>query len=381
LVTVEAATTLIGVSRGIKQVIAEAQAVAPTNTKILITGESGVGKEVLARLIYDLSLRRSNPMITINCAGLPETLLESELFGHVRGSFTDAHRDKKGLLELAHTGTILLDEVGEMTLHMQRMFLRFLETGEIQRVGSERRQTIVDVRVIAATNRDLVEQVRLKEFREDLYYRLNIVHLVIPPLRERRDDIPLLFEHFLAAMSREHAIPQPDVTPEAKAAIENYDWPGNVRELRNVVERVLLQTRGRALAVGDLPFTRNRVELTASGRVAQNTPEAIAAACTRRIAAGESFWTVVYEPFMLRDMTRETVRLVVQSGLEQTKGSYRLVAELFNLPSQDYKRFLNFLQKYDCHMPFQRFRVASSGSTPTPGSKRPIGHERSAAAG
>src|SRR5688572_16686888 len=176
----------------------ELDRLARSDAKVLITGESGVGKEVVAREIHNRSARSTRPFVPVNCAGLPETLLESELFGHVKGSFTGAYRDKPGKLETAHLGTIFLDEVGEMTLRMQGLLLRFLETGELQKVGEESGGRHVNVRVIAATNRDLREMIRLGAFREDLFYRLNVVHIIVPPLRERREDIPLLISHFLA---------------------------------------------------------------------------------------------------------------------------------------------------------------------------------------
>jgi transcriptional regulator with GAF, ATPase, and Fis domain len=317
---------------------------------------------VLVRRIHRRSRRASAPMVTINCAGVPESLLESELFGHVRGSFTGAERDRAGFLEMAHCGTILLDEVGEMSLRMQRALLRFLENGEIQRVGSDKPQTVVDVRVLAATNRDLLEEVRKKEFREDLYYRLNIVHLVVPPLRQRREDIRLLVDHFIADMSRHHRLPVCHFTPEALAAIDAYDWPGNIRELRNVIERLVLTRGGTVVTPSELGLNVRRSGASGVATAAElaKTPEGVAETCYRRLISGrESFWDVVYEPFMLRDLTRETVRGIVTRGLEQTKGNYRLVAELFNLPSSDYKRFLSFLQKYDCQMPFQKFRMAA----------------------
>jgi transcriptional regulator with PAS, ATPase and Fis domain len=181
---------LLGNSPSIRELREEVEYAARSDAKILITGESGVGKEILARLIHRRSNRARAALVTINCAGLPDSLLESELFGHVRGSFTGAYRDKAGLLELAHNGTIFMDEVGETSLRMQALLLRFLESGEIQRVGSDRAQARVNVRVIAATNRNLVERIATKEFREDLYYRLNVIHLTVPALRDRREDIP-----------------------------------------------------------------------------------------------------------------------------------------------------------------------------------------------
>ena len=177
--------------RGIEE---EVDCAARSNAKVLLTGESGVGKEVVARLIHQRSARAHSPLVTINCAGVPDTLLESELFGHMRGSFTDAHRDRKGWLEQAHFGTVFMDEIGEMSLRMQALLLRFLENGEIQRVGSDRTKAVVDVRVIAATNRNLLARVADKSFREDLYYRLNVIHIPIPPLRDQARRHPALVQ-------------------------------------------------------------------------------------------------------------------------------------------------------------------------------------------
>jgi len=339
--------------------IEEAQYAAPSDSKVLITGESGVGKEVLAQMIHQRSTRSRHPLITINCAGVPETLLESELFGHTRGSFTDAHRDKRGLLETADRGTVLLDEVGEMSMRMQSMLLRFLECGEIQRIGSEGHHATVDVRIIAATNRDLFERTQQKEFREDLYYRLNVVHLVMPPLRARREDIQLLFEHFLRVMGEHYRLPICQVSEEAIELLESYHWPGNIRELKNAAERVAVRYPGQLLTARELPAqiaVRRSVTKMTVGAVS-TAPSIVDVLYERMTCNGESFWTVVFAPFMSRDLTRETVRAIVRRGLECTKGNYRLIAPLFNFPPSDYKRFLNFLQKHDCHVPFQHFRL------------------------
>src|SRR5574339_1028919 len=195
---------LIGASAVMAELAAEVERVARSDAKVLITGESGTGKEVVARAICAASPRADASFVPVNCAGIPETLLESELFGHVKGSFTGAYRDKPGKLELADNGTIFLDEIGEMTLRMQGLLLRFLETGEIQKVGAERTGRHLNVRVIAATNRDLRDMVKQGSFREDLFYRLNVIHIVVPPLRERRADIPLLVETFLARFAAEN---------------------------------------------------------------------------------------------------------------------------------------------------------------------------------
>src|ERR1700742_4715705 len=188
---------LIGSSAAILELKAEGERVARSDAKVLITGESGVGKEIVARAIGALSLRANAPFVPVNCAGIPETLLESELFGHLKGSFTGAYRDKPGKLEMASNGTIFLDEIGEMTLRMQGLLLRFLETGEIQKVGAERVAMAPNVRVLAATNRNLRDLIAHGQFREDLFYRINVIHLMVPPLRERREDIPLLIDRFL----------------------------------------------------------------------------------------------------------------------------------------------------------------------------------------
>ncbi len=187
---------LIGRSQALKVVHQEIEYASRSDAKVLITGASGVGKEVVAHLIHTRSRRRHAPMLTINCAAMPDTLLESELFGHARGSFTDAYRDKRGLFEAANGGTVFLDEVGEMSLRMQALLLRFLETGEIQRVGDERQRANANVRVVAATNRRLPERIQSGDFREDLYYRLNVIHITNPPLRETRDDVTPLLDHF-----------------------------------------------------------------------------------------------------------------------------------------------------------------------------------------
>src|SRR5262245_61590101 len=230
---------LIGDSPDIRQLRSEIEIVACSDAKVLITGESGVGKEVVARAIHEASARRNGPFVAINCAGIPETLLESEMFGHARGSFTGAYRDKAGKLETAARGTVFLDEIGEMSLRMQVMFLRFLETGEIQKVGAERNGVSPNVRIISATNRVLLEHIINGHFRKDLFFRLNVVHLIVPPLRDRPVDIPLLVEHFLRRFGANIA-PRPTglgvsglgtrvraLTPEAVAVLSAYSWPGN----------------------------------------------------------------------------------------------------------------------------------------------------------
>jgi DNA-binding NtrC family response regulator len=345
---------LVGTSAALNRVLEDVEYAAATEAKVLITGESGVGKEIVARLLHARSRRAQAEFVTLNCAGVPESLLESELFGHVRGSFTGAYRDRTGLLELAGGGTLFMDEVGEMSLRMQALLLRFLETGEIQRVGADGRHRSTDVRLITATNRNLIEQIRANAFREDLYYRLNVIHIVIPPLRDRREDVPLLVRHYLARFAEDHNRPLPELLPEAMEALTLYDWPGNVRELRNVVERLVIRGRDRAIALTDLPGEVTR-STAAPERGIQEISSA-AALYDRIVFGGESFWDLVYEPFMQRDLTREHVREVIAKGLQETRGSYTHVVRLFHVDPGDYKRFLNFLHKHGCHMPVKRFR-------------------------
>ncbi len=226
--------------------------VAPMRATVLILGESGVGKELVARAIHLNSRRREHPFIALNCAAMPASLIESELFGHEKGSFTGAHSRARGKFEIAHRGTLFLDEISEMAPPTQAKLLRVLEEREFMRVGGDH-SIRVDVRVIAATNADLEGAVTRGLFRQDLYYRLKVVTIHVPPLRERRWDIPVLVETFLDELSRANAVPRKAVSPEALAALEAYQWPGNVRELKNVIESVLVSTLGELIRREDLP--------------------------------------------------------------------------------------------------------------------------------
>src|SRR5258708_2682208 len=235
------AISLLGESPAIVTLGREIEEAARTNAKVLILGETGVGKEVAARLIHRNSARQSRALVALNCSGIPETLLESELFGHMRGSFTGAYRDKPGVIRQAEGGSLFLDELGEMSLRMQAVLLRFTETGEVQPVGADRPAGRADVRLITATNRDLRAQIADGKFREDLYYRLNVIQLRIPPLRERATDVPLLLRYFLQQASEAHKMPCPVLSADAQAALQEYPWPGNVRELKNITERLVVR--------------------------------------------------------------------------------------------------------------------------------------------
>jgi two-component system response regulator HydG len=354
-------TRLIGASAAIKQIEEDARWAARSDAKVLLTGESGVGKEVVAQLIHEQSMRSRHPLVTINCAGIPETLLASELFGHARGSFTGAHRDKPGRLEQAHAGTVFMDEVGEMSLQMQAMLLRFLENGEIQRVGSEHRPTRVNVRVITATNRVLLDRVATKDFREDLYYRLNVIHIEIPPLRARRDDVPVLVDHFVRHFAAIHGVPAPRITEAAQARLLAYDWPGNVRELKNIAERLVVRWRSGEIAPADLPAEFHPQRPRAAAVDEAPVTQSIAESLFDRMTQGqESFWSAVHTPFMARDITREDLRGLVRGGMIATRGNYRAMVQLFNMPVTDYKRFLTFLRKHQAHLPVHEFRVPST---------------------
>jgi DNA-binding NtrC family response regulator len=346
---------LIGRSPVIAALQQEIERVARSDAKVLITGESGVGKDIVARAIHARGPRATNVFAPVNCAGLPETLLESELFGHVKGSFTGAYRDKKGLLETAHLGTVFLDEVGEMTPRMQGVLLRFLETGELQKVGAEGISRTVNVRVIAATNRDLVDRVKQGAFREDLFYRLNVIHIVVPSLRDRPEDIPLLLNHFLGPLAARHRSSITSVAADAVKALTKYAWPGNVRELENVIERLVVTVQGTTIESDHLA-PEIRAQDIAPRPMRERRRTVADDLCTRMFGHQESFWTTVYPSFMDREITRANVREIVQRGLEEARGQYKIVVRLFNMAPQDYKRFLNFLQKHDCNVPFQDYR-------------------------
>ncbi len=247
---------IIGSGKAMQEVYRLTRQVARSNASVLLLGETGTGKELIAKAVHQLSLRGTGPFVRVNCGGLVESLLESELFGHVRGSFTGAVANRTGRFEAAHTGTIFLDEINSTTPKLQVKLLRVLQEREFERVGDT--QTIrVDVRVIAASNRDLQELVDKEEFREDLYYRLNVVPIHLPPLRQRREDIPELVGHFLDVLQRrERPLRGPRREPKAMEALQDYHWPGNVRELQNVIERAVVMATGDELTCDLLPPAR-----------------------------------------------------------------------------------------------------------------------------
>jgi transcriptional regulator with PAS, ATPase and Fis domain len=352
---------IIAASPAMRRVLVLAERIAGGRSKVLITGESGVGKDVVARFIHARSSRAAERFVAFNCASLSETLLESELFGHVKGSFTGAFRNKIGKLQLAHRGTVFLDEIGEMSLRMQALLLRFLENGEIQPVGSDAPPIRVDVRVLSATNRDLGELVGKGEFREDLFYRIKVAHINVPPLRERREDIRPLVEHVLADRGMSMTLSE-----EAMARLEQYHWPGNVRELQNVVEQMIaVSPPDNRLGLDELPAT----VVVSRGRHVYERRERrrrVSDDLYDELVSGRyRFWHDVHALFTRRDITRADLRQLIRLGLA-TAGSYRGLLGLFGMDQKDYKRLMNFLAAHECRVDYREFcRERMETSAPT----------------
>ncbi len=268
---IEHQQTLVGESPAMMLLREQISTAAPTNGRVLVLGENGTGKELVARNIHALSHRRQGPFIEVNCAAIPEELIESELFGHVRGAFTGAIADRRGRFEAAHGGTIFLDEIGDMSLKTQAKVLRVLQEQVMEPVGGTRRIR-VDVRVVAATNKDLLSEIQAGRFREDLYFRLNVVPITVAPLRDRVPDIPLLASHFMATLAREYGRKEKVFDADALAALQSYSWPGNVRELRNVIERLMIMVPGGRVTVADLPLVPVVARALPDAQLAPLTP-------------------------------------------------------------------------------------------------------------
>jgi len=296
--------------------------VAASDSTVLLRGESGVGKEVVAQAIHARSPRAESPFLEINCTALPETLLESELFGHERGAFTDARERKQGLLELADRGTVLLDEIGDLPPGAQAKLLRFLETRTFKRVGGVR-DIKVDVRIVASTNKDLEAAVRDSSFRRDLFYRLNVVPIVIPPLRDRAEDVPPLADYFVGKLTAALRRPARQISKEAMAMLERYAWPGNVRELKNVIERAMILEEGAEILTAHLPD-----ELKPGGRVLDLEPG------LKLPAAGIN----------LEELEKDLIR----QALDRTQGNKTRAAELLGL-TRDTLRYR--IEKYGFAVP------------------------------
>ena len=319
---------IIGVSAAMTKLKQTIRTVASTQSTVLIYGESGTGKELVARAVHICSPRATEPFVSINCGAFPETLLESELFGYVKGAFTGANQNKRGLFEVADGGTIFLDEIGEMTLAMQVKLLRVLQERCLRPVGGTG-EIAIDVRVIAATNRDLEKQVSENNFREDLYYRLNVIPIVVPPLRDRREDLPLLVNHFVKKYVPAAGKSIAGVNSESLTALATYEWPGNVRQLENTIERAVALATGEELNI-ELPVERVRARAAAVG------------------AGGDSL-TITPGAVLPSDMDMENYvaeieRSLLKSALAQSNGVQARAADVLKI---SYRSFRHLMKKYE----------------------------------
>jgi two-component system, NtrC family, response regulator PilR len=317
---------IVGQSPKMRAIFDLIQTIAPQSSRVLITGESGTGKELVARAIHENSPRANTPFITINCGAFPEALLESELFGYVKGAFTGANDNRRGLFQAAHAGTLFLDEIGNMNLAMQVKLFRVLQEGKVRPLGSTE-EIDVDVRVIAATNRDLEKAIASGDFREDLFYRLSVIPLHLPSLRERREDIPLLARHFLESFRKSMEKPIEAISPQAMSRLETYDWPGNVRELENTIERAVALESGPEISVSVLP------ERIGGAR----TPTAVLVSNVGAIEfppGGIDFEAVI----------AETEKRYLRAALEKTNGVRTQAAELLGI---SYRSFRHLVKKHE----------------------------------
>jgi transcriptional regulator with GAF, ATPase, and Fis domain len=329
--------------------------IADSESNVLIVGETGTGKETGANLSPRSSRRRRRPFVPVSCAILTETLIESELFGHERGAFTGAIKDHPGRFEAADGGTIFLDDIDDVPRSVQVKLLRVVQERTIERVGGTR-AIPVDVRVITGSKRSLKQLADEGQFREDLFYRLNVVPLWLPPLRERREDIPLLIDHFLEQFTRNNGSSVHHISPDAIKLLSEYSWPGNVRELENVIERLVVTGRTDVVGAEDLPM-EIRVHQGIGVRPKRERRRTVADDLYKKLVEDrESFWTAVYPLYMQREITRGNMRDLVRKGLEEARGNYKIVARMFNMEPRDYKRFLNFLRKHECQLPFKEYR-------------------------
>lgn len=319
---------IIGQSSPMRAVFRLVEGVAAASSTVLILGESGTGKELIARAIHRRSGRASKAFVAVNCSSIPDTLIESELFGHVKGAFTNANASRAGLFEVADKGTLFLDEVGDLSLAAQVKLLRALQEGEIKRVGSNETR-LVDVRVIAATNVDLAEKITAGRFREDLYYRLNVIAIELPALRERRDDIPILAQHFLRKFTRKAGKEIRRLTPEALAALSSFGWPGNVRQLENALERAVVLARGDELTVDDLPEALGEAKNNAHTHDTGQAIDLVARALA----------DVPYAEAKRR-MVRDFDRAYAQQLLDRSNGNVSEAARLAGLDRSNFRRVL-----------------------------------------
>jgi two-component system, NtrC family, response regulator PilR len=319
---------IIGISPAMERLKQTIRTVASTQSTVLVYGESGTGKELVARAVHTCSPRVSEPFVSINCGAFPETLLESELFGYVKGAFTGANQNKRGLFEVADRGTVFLDEIGEMNLGMQVKLLRVLQERCVRPVGSSE-EVAIDVRVIAATNRDLERQVAENTFREDLYYRLNVIPVTVPPLRERREDVPLLVNHFVKKYAKSAGRSIAQVSPESLSQLSTYEWPGNVRQLENTIERAVALATGEVLNV-QLPVERARARAAAAG----------VGGDSMSVPAG----AVLPDGMDMEKYVADIERSLLKSALQQSNGVQTRAADVLRI---SYRSFRHLMKKYD----------------------------------
>lgn len=342
---------LVANSRQMLELFRTVRKIAEFKTTVLVGGESGTGKELIARAIHRLSPRASNAFIAVNCGAIPDTLLESELFGHRKGAFTDANRDRKGLFEEASGGTLFLDEIGELPVGLQVKLLRVLQEGEVRRLGDSQ-DIKVDVRVVAATARDLAAEVGRGAFREDLFYRLNVFALHLPPLRERREDIPLLVEHFLARMNARMGLAVAGTTPEAMRLLVAYDWPGNVRELENTVERAIVLCEATHIDVDVLPERMRLVARAAESARPSDSDDA---------------------DLSIKRASRRSEEALIRRALQKTRGNRTRAAELLEI---SHRALLYKIKEYAISVGRDTRELAAMADgrseTPTPTTPSPV---------
>jgi two-component system, NtrC family, response regulator PilR len=326
---------IIGTSPKMKAIFELIENIAPQNSRVLITGESGTGKELVARAIHENSNRAKHPFITINCGAFPETLLESELFGYMKGAFTGATENRRGLFQAAHDGTLFMDEIGNMSVTMQVKLYRVLQEGKVRPVGSTE-ESDVDVRVIAATNKNLEEEIAAERFREDLFYRLSVIPIHLPSLRERREDIPLLTREFLERFANSMNKKVERIDPEAMRRLEVYDWPGNVRELENTIERAVALETGNAISVAALP-----------DRIRNYFQQSVAQAHSNGHGNGtgnDDGVVIPQEGVNLEEFIRKTERAYLLAALERAGGVRTRAAGLLKMT---YRSFRHYAKKYE----------------------------------
>jgi transcriptional regulator with PAS, ATPase and Fis domain len=346
-VSIDSFHGIVGNSRPIRDLCDQISRIANNTATVLIQGETGTGKELVARAIHKLSSRSKGPFVPIDCGAISEGLLESELFGSKRGSFTGAIADRPGVFEAAHTGTLFLDEISNMNLAMQAKLLRVLQEKEIRRVG-ETRYRPIDVRLVAASNTNLKQLVAEGSFRQDLLFRLNVIAVAIPPLRSRRDDIPMIASHFLKQLNSTHKAGKV-FGPKALEPLLAYHFPGNVRELQNSVERAFFTTTANTIRAISIESSQ-----------AEESINEVRKWLAELADGRRNFWTEIHDRYKRRDISREKVVALIDLGLRTTRGSYKNLASLLHIQEREYRRLMDFLRRNNCLLDFRPYRKGAS---------------------